>query len=105
MADKLTLGRGTTPTYSIKINGFDLSAIADVYVTFEQKPMKELTKHFPEVYVGDDKVMVHLNQKETLSFKAGNGLAQIRFITHDGTAYKSATFPITITDALYEKEI
>lgn len=99
------LGRGTTPLYAITIGGIDISEISDVYITFEQKGGKQLTKHFPEAYVEDGKVKVRLTQRETLSFRAGAGWAQVRFVTKDNIAYKSDTFDVQVTDALCDEVI
>jgi len=101
----ITLGRGTTPLYIISISGIDVSDISDVYITFEQKGVKKITKHFPEAYIEDDKFKIRLTQEETLSFNAGTANAQVRFITQDDTAYKSDTFCLQVTDALYDEVI
>ena len=99
----LKLGRGTTPLYTITFEGISIDDLKDIYITFEQEnSLKELTKHFPDVVVDGTKAKVRLTQKETLSFKEGKGKVQIRFINKEDHAYKSDSFEMEVTNALYE---
>lgn len=91
--------------YIIAISGIEVSDISDIYITFEQKGVVKITKHFPEAYVEDSKFKVRLSQEETLSFGAGCAKAQVRFITKDDIAYKSDSFELQVTDALYSEVI
>lgn len=113
MATELTIGRGTTPVYSIYFDGVDVSTISDIYITFKQpaNPPQfagiKLTKHFPDVYIDEEldvpKAVVRLTQSETLMFSSKySGEAQVRFITNSGAAFKSDIFNVKVTDVLYE---
>jgi hypothetical protein len=106
MATTATMGRGTTPLYTIKFTGISLSEIGDIYITFEQnKSNQELTKHYPEVAIGEGYAYVQLTQAETLAFQKGSAKMQIRFIDKLGNAFKSTIVPVQVSDVLYEEEI
>ena len=102
----INMGRGTTPLYTIKFTGISLSDIGDIYITFEQtKSSQELTKHYPEVAVGDGYAYVQLSQAETLAFQKGSAKMQIRFLDTNGNAFKSTIVNVQVSDVLYEEEI
>ena len=102
----INMGRGTTPLYTIKFTGIALSDIGDIYITFEQtKSNQELTKHYPEVAVGDGYAYVQLTQAETLAFQKGSAKMQIRFLDKSGNAFKSTIVNVQVSDVLYEEEI
>lgn len=107
MADTLTMGRGTTPTYLVTFRGIDFEDIDDIYFTFEQsKSNQELTKHFPEVEAHEEGyATVSLTQAETLAFAKGNGKIQIRFINKNGKAFKTSIVTMEVSDVLYEEVI
>lgn len=106
MADTLSMGRGTTPTYVVTFKGIDIDDLSDIYFTFEQsKSNQELTKHFPEVESGQGYASVKLSQAETLAFAKGNGKVQIRFIGNDGNAFKTSIVTMEVSDVLYEEVI
>lgn len=99
----ITMGRGTTPLYTIKFTGISLDDIGDIYITFEQsKSNQELTKHYPEVAIGDGYAYVQLTQSETLAFQKGSGKMQIRFLDSMNNAFKSTIVNMQISDVLYE---
>lgn len=102
----INMGRGTTPLYTIKFTGITLQDIGDIYITFEQtKSSQELTKHYPEVAVGDGYAYVQLTQAETLAFQKGSAKMQIRFLDKNGNAFKSTIVNVQVSDVLYEEEI
>lgn len=102
----INMGRGTTPLYTIKFTGISLQDIGDIYITFEQtKSSQELTKHYPEVAVGDGYAYVQLTQAETLAFQKGSAKMQIRFLDKSGNAFKSTIVNVQVSDVLYEEEI
>lgn len=108
----VTLGRGTTPVYVIRVTGIETSLIDDVYITFEQeKSNQELTKHLPDIRIveGDEEketyVYLQLTQEETLAFQKGSGKLQIRFLDKEGNAFKSVIVNTQISDVLYEEVI
>lgn len=102
----INMGRGTTPLYTIKFTGISLQDIGDIYITFEQtKSNQELTKHFPEVAVGDGYAYVQLSQAETLAFQKGSAKMQIRFLDNNDNAFKSTIVNVQVSDVLYEEEI
>lgn len=102
----LTMGRGTTPLYTIKFTGISLDDIGDIYITFEQsKSNQELTKHYPEVAIRDGYAYVQLSQQETLAFQKGSAKMQIRFLDNASNAFKSAILGVQVSDVLYEEVI
>lgn len=102
----VTMGRGTTPLYTIKFRGISLSDIGDIYITFEQtKSNQELTKHYPEVAIGDGYAYVQLTQEETLAFQKGSAKMQIRFLDKTNNAFKSSIANVQVSDVLYEEVI
>ena len=102
----VTMGRGTTPLYTIKLKGISLSDIGDIYITFEQtKSNQELTKHYPEVAIGDGYAYVQLSQEETLAFQKGSAKMQIRFLDKTNNAFKSSIANVQVSDVLYEEVI
>lgn len=105
MDNELVLGRGTTPQYVISVDGVDASTIRDAYVTFTQARGETITKHFPEVYIDENRIVTLLSQEETLLFKAGTAQLQVRFVTMDDRAYKSDIFKLKVTPVLYEEVI
>ena len=98
---------GTTPTLPIEILGIDLTA-AKVFLTIEDAAQRnQFTLTAPEDFTvtydaEHDKTTGHvtLTQKQTLSIKAGQCRAQIRFIFADGSADATNTVPVTFDDIL-----
>lgn len=103
---RLRLGRGTTPIYVITFNGIDIDELGDIYLTFRQRKRgRILTKHSPELVIGDGYAYVQLTQKETLSFSAGEGEVQVRFTDQTGNAYKTMVIGMDVSEVLHERVI
>ena len=94
--------RGTTPTLTINVTG-ETFAGCTVYVTLQQDNHM-ITKVNPTITVdGDDAVIeVEYTQEETLSFRRGQGLLQIRWIDSSETAYASPIKKVDIDAILKE---
>ena len=100
--------RGTTPTFIMTIEGFDLTTETSVYVTFEQGKY-EITKTGTDLRLtssGEDTIVtLTLSQEETLAFDVGRADLQVRFIKSDGKAYATEKKPLNVKDVLYEEVI
>lgn len=101
--------RGTTPTYTLTIEGHDLTD-KTVYVTLKiGKNLMTLTNDRLSVVYSQqqDKSLVEftLTQEETLSFKVGTGDVQVRFINSHGTASATDIGKIEIDKVLLERVI
>lgn len=100
--------RGTTPTFVLTVEGYDLTQLTSVFVTFEQGS-KELTKTGNELVLtasGDDTIVtVTLSQEETLGFTVGRAEVQVRFIRSDNKAYATERKPVAVKEVLYEEVI
>ena len=101
--------RGTTPTYTLTIEGQDLTD-KTIYVTLKiGKNLMTLTNdRLSVVYSQQDQksiVAFTLTQEETLSFKVGTGDVQVRFINAEGIAYATDIGKIEIDKVLLERII
>ena len=109
--------RGTTPTFSITLNGIDLSRNYRVYVTIDQNGTqltKDSVKDVLMVRVtridnDDDTVStqidVNLTQSETLRFEVGNADIQAKWIDETDVVEASDISQITFSRALLEDVI
>ena len=96
--------RGTTPTIVLNVTGENFTGDT-VYVTLQQENHK-ITKTGADLNItpdGDDATIeVFFTQEETLSFRRGTGLIQIRWIAADGTAAASPIKKVDIDPILQE---
>lgn len=77
--------RGTTPTFSLKIdNSVDLTEAYNVYATFKQTN-HTLTKTGESLDVTAHQVDVYLSQEETLKFIGGSMDIQLNWTYADGS--------------------
>lgn len=105
--------RGTTPTYTLIVEGYDLTD-KTVYVTILQltriitltgeRLAISYTPAEGEEPAGSV-VVFGLTQRETLSLRDGDADVQIKFIGEDGNVEGTDTGKITIKPALLEREI
>lgn len=97
--------RGTSPTIVINVTGENFSTAAEVFVTLEQNN-HQITKALSDLTIipdGDDsQIELFLTQKETLSFRKGTGLLQIRWKDTSDIAYASPMARIDIDPILLE---
>lgn len=101
--------RGTTPTYTLIIEGQDLSE-KTLYVTIKlgRKMLTLTNDRLAITYdsTGDKSLVVFtLTQEETLFLKVGTGEVQVRFIDSQGTALATEIGKIGINRVLLETVI
>ena len=90
----MAIRRGTTPALIITAEGVDLTGCT-VYVTIWQSITKLIKKTGDDgsvwMDVEDNNTIIYvvLSQAESLSFKQGKALVQIRWVEEDGTAHAS----------------
>lgn len=107
--------RGTTPTITFAVSNDDGTACDfeghDIYVTLKEQGLKgkEITKREDDVTLrtadGKTYIDVTLTQEETLSFKSGTVLAQVRSKDALGNAQATDIAKIKVDDILHEGEI
>lgn len=94
--------RGTTPTNTFTTQT-DLTG-ATVFVDYEQRGLVVLEKTGSDLTITTTAVTLELTQEDTLSFKPGEVLIQIRAVYPDGTAIASniirTTFERIIKDGV-----
>lgn len=94
--------RGTTPTYVITLStALNLEGISYLYIVFRQQNTVVSKKLLTTDLSKDYKLKVQLSQEETLKFKVGEMLIQIRGVTTEGTVFattigKDAVKPILL---------
>lgn len=100
--------RGTTPTITLTIHGYNLSANTN-YVTISQVGGTQLTLTGESVvasYDGETEtstLQIYLSQEQTLSFtKKQNANIQLRTIDSEGTALASKIYHINVNAILLE---
>lgn len=79
--------RGTTPTNTFS-SDVDLTG-ATVFVDYEQKNRIIIEKTGSDLTVTAEAVTLELTQEDTLAFRSGEVLIQIRAVFPDGTAIAS----------------
>lgn len=81
--------RGTTPRLEFTLP-FDVSQIAEAYITLSQAEKTVLEKRFEECEAEDSMLIIRLSQEETLKLRAGSTTEiQIRARLHSGDALAS----------------
>lgn len=96
--------RGTTPTLVLNVTGCNFSGCS-VYVALRQDNHMIIKKGADLNIIpdGDDaQIEVYCSQEETLSFRAGQGLLQIRWIDAAGVACASPIKKVDISPILQE---
>lgn len=100
--------RGTTPTYTLVVNGYDLTAMT-VYVTVKGSSGTIITKTGDDLSISADEsgsvIAFRLTQAETLELPEGRGEVQVRFIDAEGVALATDIRAITIERVLLPGEI
>lgn len=94
--------RGTTPMYTLGIDGYDLSGMT-VYVTVKQGTVVlELTGGDLSIVTDEtgSTIVFALTQEQTLGFAEGAASVQVRFIDADGAAYATEIGRIYVSPIL-----
>ena len=82
--------RGTTPTIQINVNDTDdLTLYKSIYITFKQMPSVMIEKTKDEIVVEPNTITVQLSQEDTLQFKPGEVMVQLRAVDESGMAIAS----------------
>ena len=76
--------RGSTPTNTFEVD-LDLTA-ATIFVSYEQNGSIIIEKTGTDLTVTDESIELTLTQEETLRFRPGEVLIQIRYVFPNGTA-------------------
>lgn len=96
--------RGTTPTYTLFVKGYDLTGTT-VFVTIKNTMRKlVLSGERLSVTGGEEESIVAfgLTQEETLSLMEGTAQIQVRFIDSAGVAYATEIGRVTVGKVLQE---
>lgn len=93
--------RGTTQDYVIDFEGFDLSSVSVLWITFSQLGTEKFTKTLDDVTIEDSSVTISLSQQDTLSLRANSPVyIQVRIKTNAGEALVSETIKKEVGEIL-----
>ena len=95
---------GTTPTIEIKTD-IDLTPMAQVQLTVEDRKGNRLTINQEELTISEDTVTFQLSQKESLSLSPGRVRLQLRVKTNDGDVLASNIMLGDLQYPVYEGEL
>ena len=96
--------QGTTPTIEIQTD-IDLTPMALVQLTIEDKKKNRLTINQEELAISEDTVTFQLSQKESLSLSPGRVRLQLRVKTKDGDVLASNIMLGDLQYPVYEGEL
>lgn len=96
--------QGTTPTIEIKTD-IDLTPMAQVQLTIEDRKGNRLTINREELTISEDTVTFQLSQKESLSLFPGRVRLQLRVKTNDGDVLASNIMFGDLQYPVYEGEL
>ena len=99
--------RGTTPEYTLTVEGFDLTD-QTVFVTVSQgvAAVTKTGSDISVVYDGENSdIMFSLTQQDTLSLKPGKASVQVRFIDAGGVAQATDIAELDVGQVLLERVI
>lgn len=96
--------QGTTPTIEIKTD-IDLTPMAQVQLTIEDRKGNRLTINQEELTISEDTVTFQLSQKESLSLFPGRVRLQLRVKTNDGDVLASNIMLGDLQYPVYEGEL
>lgn len=96
--------RGTTPTYTIRFEGFDPELIDDICLAFRQDN-HELFLHASEgaLTIAANGAFATLTQEQTNSFKKGMMDKQVKIKFTDGTVWATEVEVEKVHDVLHEE--
>lgn len=95
--------RGTTPTFTLSLDGIDFELLNTIYVTFKQDN-NVITKSNADITLDaqNNLINVSLTQAETLSFRQGYVYIQLRAVTKGGNAVATDIVRIDASGILKE---
>ena len=96
--------QGTTPTIEIQTD-IDLTPMALVQLTIEDKKKNRLTINQEGLAISEDTVTFQLSQKESLSLSPGRVRLQLRVKTKDGDVLASNIMLGDLQYPVYEGEL
>ena len=96
--------QGTTPTIEIQTD-IDLTPMAQVQLTIEDRKGNRLTINQEELTISEDTVTFQLSQKESLSLSPGRVRLQLRVKTNDGDVLASNIMLGDLQYPVYEGEL
>ena len=96
--------QGTTPTIEIKTD-IDLTPMAQVQLTIEDRKGNRLTINQEELAISEDTVTFQLSQKESLLLSPGRVRLQLRVKTKDGDVLASNIMLGDLQYPVYEGEL
>ena len=98
----MQIARGSTFDFTISLpDGYDLSDAKAIWVTLAQCNVEKMTKTLDDISVSENKIQVHLNQEDTLSFDPGSAKLQTRILTaSDESLVQEPVTTIEILDVL-----
>lgn len=96
--------QGTTPTIEIKTD-IDLTPMAQVQLTIEDRKGNRLTINQEELTISEDTVTFQISQKESLSLSPGRVRLQLRVKTNDGDVLASNIMLGDLQYPIYEGEL
>lgn len=102
----MSIARATTPTFTLTFTDdeLDLTQMANVYVTFEQRS-KSLTKSDNDIDIEQKQVSVYLDQEETLMFAEGVVEIQVNWTMPNGKRACSEVGSFILTKQLLRRVV
>jgi len=100
----LSITRGTNPTITFTLPESD-AAVSSAKITFAQRRSGiTIEKDLADCSVSDGKIILQLNQRDTVCFKKGGIEMQLR-LGMGGGAYASPIYRLYVKDVLADGEI
>lgn len=100
--------RGTTPTIHLLIDDIDLTACRSVYVTMRQVGANKqyiLDDTCGNVEIYKHEIRIRMSQQDTLKFKEGPVMVQVRAVTHNDIAVATDIKSFSLGRILLDGEI
>lgn len=92
--------RGTTPTHTFEIP-MEKAMIKSATVIYKQDDEIILRKTIDDCRIEDGKIVIHLTQEETLSFRCDKSVyIQVAILTPGGDALRSDIMRVTVDQCL-----
>lgn len=81
---KPRIARGSTFTFTLTLpEEYDITNAKQIWVTFMQKPETKIDKDISDLTIDENKIIVSLDQAETLSLRSGSATMQTRILMAD----------------------
>ena len=95
--------QGTTPTYTLIVSGYDLTAMT-VFVTVRGRSGKIITKTGDALSIvygdGASTIAFALTQEDTFALDLGSAKVQVRFVDVDGAAWATDVAELEVLPVL-----